>query len=105
MTFLAADHCLRCGATEKLTRDHVIPRAKGGATLGPTNLQTLCDGCNVWKGSRRVLDYRNLPARQPTARGRTLRDQDAYVAGRALWFAFLAEQRKPVVVYVSEAPE
>lgn len=48
--------CLRCGARDKLTLDHVIPKVKGGsANVG--NLQTLCRKCNTEKGSGST-DYR-----------------------------------------------
>jgi 5-methylcytosine-specific restriction endonuclease McrA len=40
--------CVRCGATEDLTLDHVIPRSKLGPD-GLENLQTLCRSCNEAK--------------------------------------------------------
>jgi 5-methylcytosine-specific restriction endonuclease McrA len=48
--------CLRCGATERLEMDHVVPVAKGG-THSLDNLQVLCRTCNASKGAR-VIDYR-----------------------------------------------
>jgi 5-methylcytosine-specific restriction endonuclease McrA len=42
--------CRRCGATEDLTIDHVIPRVAGG-TNHFLNVQTLCDACNRTKGN------------------------------------------------------
>lgn len=109
-TWTAADHCLRCGSTENLTRDHVIPRARldGRNPLGGSNMQTLCASCNVWKSSR-VLDYRNIgPVPAVRDRGRNAqdwRDHEAQDRGRDLWRAFLAEQLKPRLVYTSESPE
>jgi len=53
-----ADSCCRCGATEKLELDHIIPR-------GPhtrENTQTLCRSCNqrkAWNEDR--IYYRRLP--------------------------------------------
>lgn len=54
---LRRDHfrCQICGATQsdgvKLHVDHIVPIAKGGKTeLG--NLRTLCDRCNLGKGSQ-----------------------------------------------------
>jgi hypothetical protein len=46
-TIIARDEgrCLRCGATEDLTVDHIFPRSIGG-THAPTNLRTLCRPCN-----------------------------------------------------------
>ena len=43
--------CLRCGATEKLTVDHIFPVSRGGAD-DLSNLQTLCHSCNAKKGAR-----------------------------------------------------
>lgn len=34
------------------TVDHIIPRARGGAPLDPTNLQAACRRCNAGKGAR-----------------------------------------------------
>lgn len=41
--------CLRCGDTERLSIDHIVPLAKGGDN-SPENLQTLCSTCNSIKG-------------------------------------------------------
>lgn len=43
--------CVKCGATEKLHIDHVIPVSKGG-TSDDDNLQVLCATCNCSKGAR-----------------------------------------------------
>ena len=41
--------CLKCGAEDGLSIDHIVPVSKGGPnTLG--NLQTLCMPCNISKG-------------------------------------------------------
>lgn len=37
--------CVLCGATEKLTMQHVIPYSRGGETTS-RNLVTLCEDCN-----------------------------------------------------------
>lgn len=50
------NHCLRCGSTSPLVRDHVIPRYQGG-TNHVTNIQPLCRSCNSSKGSD-TTDYR-----------------------------------------------
>lgn len=42
--------CLRCGARESLTIDHVLPRALGGVDHR-SNYQTLCVSCNAAKGA------------------------------------------------------
>lgn len=48
--------CLKCGSTEGLTLDHIVPRSKGGRSHRE-NLQTLCESCNAEKGNA-VRDYR-----------------------------------------------
>ena len=52
--------CLACGVSETdepLTRDHIVPRIKGGLNL-IHNIQPLCRPCNSRKGSS-VIDYRH----------------------------------------------
>jgi hypothetical protein len=49
-TFARDNHtCLRCGDTERLSIDHIVPLAKGGDNSSE-NLQTLCSTCNSIKG-------------------------------------------------------
>lgn len=43
--------CARCGATEKLTIDHIIPMIRGGSD-DLSNLQILCKRCNSSKRDR-----------------------------------------------------
>jgi hypothetical protein len=49
--------CLACGATEKLSLDHVVPRSRGGSSRA-TNLITLCISCNSSRGSKTVAAWR-----------------------------------------------
>lgn len=51
--------CLCCGKKTTLTLDHVIPKSLGG-TDTYTNLQLLCEQCNLLKSSRIQL-YTNHP--------------------------------------------
>jgi 5-methylcytosine-specific restriction endonuclease McrA len=49
------NRCVKCGATKDQVRlhvDHKIPVSQGG-TNDPSNLQTLCEKCNLGKGARR----------------------------------------------------
>jgi len=49
--------CLKCGSTENLTIDHVIPLSKGGKNT-VDNIQVLCDTCNKKKRNK-IADYRS----------------------------------------------
>jgi 5-methylcytosine-specific restriction endonuclease McrA len=49
--------CAFCGATEKITMDHIIPISRSGNhSIG--NLQPLCRRCNSSKKSRLVSEYK-----------------------------------------------
>lgn len=43
--------CASCGATSRLSIDHITPVVRGG-TNDPSNLQVLCVPCNSSKGDR-----------------------------------------------------
>jgi len=43
--------CVFCGATERLSVDHIIPLVKGGRN-NLSNMQILCISCNSKKGSK-----------------------------------------------------
>lgn len=43
--------CIKCGSTEKLTIDHIIPLSKGGSKA-QSNWQILCLKCNRAKKDR-----------------------------------------------------
>ena len=55
--------CLRCGKSEDLTADHVIPIVKGGSNW-ITNIQPLCARCNSWKHDKHgpQFDFRSFDA-------------------------------------------
>lgn len=48
---LSAGKCENCPSTENLVVDHVIP-VKHGGSCEIENLQCLCQGCNIRKGSK-----------------------------------------------------
>lgn len=50
--------CVKCGATEDLEADHIVPVDQGGATT-LSNLQTLCKPCNASKRN-------GIPRRAPS---------------------------------------
>jgi hypothetical protein len=50
---LAVGKCLRCGRTERLSIDHIIPVTLGGSDE-LSNLQCLCLYCNCSKGNRYI---------------------------------------------------
>jgi 5-methylcytosine-specific restriction enzyme A len=43
--------CQRCGATDNLCVDHIVPLASGGSN-DLDNLQLLCGHCNLSKGAK-----------------------------------------------------
>lgn len=49
--------CFKCGETENLTVDHVIPLSLGGTNTAD-NIQPLCSKCNSSKNNRSEEDYR-----------------------------------------------
>lgn len=44
--------CVRCGATDNLHFDHIIPYSKGGTSLSAENVQLLCARHNLAKSAR-----------------------------------------------------
>lgn len=56
--------CMCCGATPedgvRIVSDHIVPiRLRWDLRLDPTNIQTLCDDCNLGKGSLDHTDFRS----------------------------------------------
>lgn len=43
--------CAYCGSTHDLSRDHVVPKSRGGS-LDPSNIVIACRNCNSAKGNR-----------------------------------------------------
>ncbi|OPY31117.1 MAG: HNH endonuclease [Methanomassiliicoccales archaeon PtaU1.Bin124] len=41
--------CVKCGSTENLHFDHIIPYSRGGSSLTEKNIQILCARCNIEK--------------------------------------------------------
>lgn len=52
-TVLAVGRCMRCGRTERLSVDHIIPVKRGGSD-DLSNLQCLCLFCNCAKRDRYI---------------------------------------------------
>lgn len=48
--------CLKCGSTERIEMDHIVPVSLGGENT-MDNLQPLCKICNIKKG-KKIVDYR-----------------------------------------------
>ncbi|MFN3597476.1 MAG: HNH endonuclease [Rubricoccaceae bacterium] len=56
--------CQYCGATERLTLDHVVPRSRGGGDTWE-NLVAACVPCNNRKGNRTPEEARMPLRRRP----------------------------------------
>jgi 5-methylcytosine-specific restriction endonuclease McrA len=57
-------YCNGRRATQELTFDHVIPRARGGRTSWE-NVVTACGPCNLRKGSKMPRDCNMIPHQEP----------------------------------------
>ncbi|MCL2819538.1 MAG: HNH endonuclease [Oscillospiraceae bacterium] len=54
--------CIYCGALDKLTTDHILPRSSGGEDI-PDNVVSVCKSCNSSKGSKGLYEWRGLDAK------------------------------------------
>lgn len=43
--------CVRCTSTEKLEKDHIIPKSRGGSN-DESNKRLLCEGCHDYRHAR-----------------------------------------------------
>ena len=46
--------CIYCGSTENITKDHIIPKSKGGRD-NLENLQVMCFDCNFKKSNALIF--------------------------------------------------
>lgn len=44
--------CVKCGQTDELHFDHILPYAKGGTSITPENVQLLCMRHNLQKSDK-----------------------------------------------------
>ncbi|MFQ5425716.1 MAG: HNH endonuclease, partial [Gaiellales bacterium] len=56
--------CQYCGASGKLTLDHVVPRSRGGVSSW-NNVVASCAPCNLRKGDRLPEEARMFPRERP----------------------------------------
>jgi 5-methylcytosine-specific restriction endonuclease McrA len=52
--------CVYCGVKldrDNQTQDHAIPKCRGGAQMGPDNLEPSCRTCNWAKGDLSILEF------------------------------------------------
>lgn len=54
--------CIYCGAADKLTTDHILPKSCGGEDI-PDNVVSVCQSCNSSKGSKGLYEWRGLDAK------------------------------------------
>jgi 5-methylcytosine-specific restriction endonuclease McrA len=59
MFLIFGRNCLKCGNTNDLTVDHIVPLSRGGSNY-IYNLQPLCKRCNSIKGNRNCEDFRSF---------------------------------------------
>jgi len=87
--------CQYCGASGKLTLDHVVPRSRGGPSAWE-NIVASCAPCNLRKGSRLPDEAEMHPRRKPRppAPARFITLSAPAVSER--WEPYLAFGRKPV---------
>ena len=45
--------CAKCGSTDKLGKDHIIPISRRESTNDISNIQPLCNYCNSIKGTKK----------------------------------------------------
>lgn len=92
--------CAYCFSKNRLTLDHVIPRARGGSDA-VTNLVCACHDCNQKKGSRNLEEFLSkLPALALTIRQQlrlSLRDAAVMNTTRLTLHRELLTTRLPVV--------
>ncbi len=50
-------NCIRCGSSENITADHIIPLSRGGSH-GIGNLMSLCKSCNSSKHNKLYSEWR-----------------------------------------------
>ena len=56
--------CVYCGATERLTIDHMVPSSRGGKT-NFENCVTACQPCNNKKNNRTPSEAKMFPRKKP----------------------------------------
>ena len=54
--------CIYCGASSKLTIEHILPRSCGGEDIAD-NCVRVCGPCNSSKNGRRLYEWRGLDAK------------------------------------------
>lgn len=71
--------CLRCGTSENISRDHIIPLTSGGSD-DISNIQPLCKSCNSSKNSYDMTNYRTEEV--DTALALQLRERNCIQCGK-----------------------
>lgn len=67
VVFVRDNHaCVYCGGTERLTVDHVIPKARGGKTTFE-NTVACCFACNNKKGNKTLFESGMVLRKKPHA--------------------------------------
>lgn len=80
--------CVYCGATERLTIDHVHPKSRGGKDAWE-NLVAACTRCNNRKGSRTPEEAQMPMRRRPFRPSHVMYMRDLIGRGEDAWKPYL----------------
>ena len=80
--------CVYCGATERLTIDHVLPKSRGGPDSWE-NLVAACTPCNNRKGNRTPTEAGLTMQNRPFRPSHVMYMRDLIGNGEEAWKPFL----------------
>lgn len=81
-------HCRYCGSKQNLTKDHILPKSRGGSNTN-RNYQILCSFCNHSKSNLTDVEIANI-FRDVKSRGVWYPWEDKYKR----WLNYIEVQRE-----------